>query len=216
VALTLYWPRRASLDKGALALGSAPPGFFMLRVAFIFAMIACVAAICAPLALPALLQGADRVAASTPSRAVAPPSAVASPPILRSATNAGSDDDGRRVELVADGAGQYSAEATVNGSPIHMMIDTGATLVSLSADAAARVGVFVDDADYTVRVRTANGLARAAPVTLVGVSIGDVYVPEVQALVLERQAGPINLLGMSFLRRLSAVEQRQGMLILRQ
>jgi aspartyl protease family protein len=189
----------------------------MLRVAFIFAMIACVAAICAPLALPALLQGADRVAASAPpSRAVAAPSAVASPPILRSATNGASDDDGRSVELVADAGGQYSAEATVNGSPIHMMIDTGATLVSLSADAAARVGVFVNDADYTVRVRTANGLARAAPVTLVGVSVGDVYVPEVQALVLERQAGPVNLLGMSFLRRLSAVEQRQGMLILRQ
>jgi aspartyl protease family protein len=183
----------------------------MLRVAFIFAMIACVAAICAPLALPALLQGADRASALAP-----PPAAVALPQILRTATNGAGDDDGRRVELVADGAGQYSAEATVNGSPVHMMIDTGATLVSLSADAAARVGVFVNEADYTVRVRTANGVARAAPVTLVGVSVGDVYVPAVQALVLERQAGPINLLGMSFLRRLSAVEQRQGMLILRQ
>jgi aspartyl protease family protein len=189
----------------------------MLRVAFIFAMIGCVAAICAPLALPALLQGADRAAAPAPRLASAPPPAVVSPPTLRyAAPNAGNDDDGRRAELVADGAGQYSAEATVNGSPVHMMIDTGATLVSLSADAAARVGVFVNDADYTMRVRTANGVARAAPVTLIGVSVGDVYVPAVQALVLERQAGPINLLGMSFLRRLSAVEQRQGMLILRQ
>jgi aspartyl protease family protein len=189
----------------------------MLRVAFIFAIIACVAAICAPLALPALLQGADRAAALAPPPAAAPAPAVASSPILRTErSNAGNDEDGRKVELVANGGGQYSADATVNGSPVHMIIDTGATLVSLSADAAARVGVFVNDADYTMRVRTANGVARAAPVTLVGVSVGDVYVPEVQALVLERQAGPINLLGMSFLRRLAAVEQRQGMLILRQ
>jgi len=184
----------------------------MLRTTIVFAMIACVAAICAPLALPALLQGADRRAALAPPPALAKTSAA---PTLASAI-APNQEEGRRAELVADAGGQYAAEVKVNGSPVYMMIDTGATFVSLSADAASRIGVFVNDADYTARVRTANGVARAAPVTLVGVSVGEIYVPEVQALVLERQAGPINLLGMSFLRRLSAVEQRQNMLILRQ
>jgi aspartyl protease family protein len=184
----------------------------MLRTAIVFAMIACVAAICAPLALPVLLQGADRAAALAPPLAAAAPLPAST--IIKTA--APNDGDERSVELPADGGGQYSAEARVNGSPVHMIVDTGATFVSLSADAASRVGVVVSDADYTARVRTANGVARAAPVTLVGVSVGDVYVPEVQALVLDRQAGPINLLGMSFLRRLSAVEQRRNMLILRQ
>ncbi|HXW20779.1 MAG TPA: TIGR02281 family clan AA aspartic protease [Roseiarcus sp.] len=184
----------------------------MLRTAIVFAMIACVVAICAPLALPVLLQGADRASALAPPLAAAAPSPA--PMVVK--TMAPTNQDERSVELVADGGGQYSAEATVNGSPVHMIVDTGATFVSLSADAASRIGVMVSEADYTARVRTANGIARAAPVTLVGVSVGEVYLPEVQALVLDRQAGPINLLGMSFLRRLSAVEQRQNMLILRQ
>jgi predicted aspartyl protease len=39
---------------------------------------------------------------------------------------------------------------------------------------------------------------------------------DVEALILAPEAGEINLLGESFLKRLVSVEQRQGMLILRQ
>jgi predicted aspartyl protease len=39
---------------------------------------------------------------------------------------------------------------------------------------------------------------------------------DVEALVLAPEAGEINLLGESFLKRLVSVEQRDGMLILRQ
>jgi predicted aspartyl protease len=35
-------------------------------------------------------------------------------------------------------------------------------------------------------------------------------------LIADRSAGPVSLLGASFLKRLASVEQRDGMLILRQ
>jgi predicted aspartyl protease len=39
---------------------------------------------------------------------------------------------------------------------------------------------------------------------------------DVPALIADRRAGPVNLLGASFLKRLSSVEQRNGVLVLRQ
>ena len=94
--------------------------------------------------------------------------------------------------------------------------DTGATFVSLSAETAQRIGLPVNESSYTARMTTANGIARAAPVMLNAVSVGDVYVPAVHGIVMDRQAGSVNLLGMSFLKRLSGVEQKSGQLILRQ
>ncbi len=48
------------------------------------------------------------------------------------------------------------------------------------------------------------------------VSFGGLYMNAVQALILEPGAGEANLLGASFLKRLVSVEQRDGILILRQ
>ena len=39
---------------------------------------------------------------------------------------------------------------------------------------------------------------------------------DVEAFVLDASAGEVNLLGASFLKRLASVEQRNGVLILRQ
>ena len=57
-------------------------------------------------------------------------------------------------------------------------------------------------------VRTANGVARVAPVTLDRVSIGDITVRNVPASVSERGVLGTTLLGMSFLGRLSRVDMR--------
>jgi aspartyl protease family protein len=89
-------------------------------------------------------------------------------------------------------------------------------MVVISYETAARLGMAPAASDYTARVRTANGVAAVAPVTLREVTVGPVYVGEVQALVADRSAGAINLLGMSFLKRLASVEQRDGKLVLHQ
>jgi aspartyl protease family protein len=74
----------------------------------------------------------------------------------------------------------------------------------------------VGDRDFTQMVRTANGVARVAPVTLDRVSIGDITVRNVPASVSERGMLGTTLLGMSFLKRPSSVDMRGGTLILQE
>ena len=47
-------------------------------------------------------------------------------------------------------------------------------------------------------------------------SFAGLYMNDVEALILTPEAGEVNLLGESFLKRLVSVEQRDGLLILRQ
>jgi aspartyl protease family protein len=124
--------------------------------------------------------------------------------------------DYAQAEIAADAGGQYAADVEINGQIVRMMVDTGATMVVISYDTAARLGLAPVASQYTARVRTANGVAAVAPVTLREVTVGPVYVGDVPALVADRAAGAINLLGMSFLKRLASVEQRDGKLVLRQ
>ncbi|HZZ25173.1 MAG TPA: retroviral-like aspartic protease family protein [Roseiarcus sp.] len=65
-------------------------------------------------------------------------------------------------------------------------------------------------------IQTANGQSTASPTILRSLSLDGLYMEDVEALILAPEAGEINLLGESFLKRLVSVEQRAGMLILRQ
>ena len=107
------------------------------------------------------------------------------------------------------------ADALVDGMPVRMMIDTGASVVTISAATAARLGV-VAAGGPKWKIKTANGESVASPVTLDSLSLGGLYMPKVEALILAPEAGDVNLIGASFLKRLISVEQRGGLLILRQ
>jgi aspartyl protease family protein len=121
----------------------------------------------------------------------------------------------REAVLKADSRGQYGVDALVNGMPVRMVVDTGASMVVVSAQTAARLALMVrPDRKWTIR--TANGTTTASPVTLDHLSFGGLFMNDVEALVLPAQAGDVNLLGASFLKRVMSVEQRDGVLILRQ
>jgi aspartyl protease family protein len=96
------------------------------------------------------------------------------------------------------------------------MIDTGATTIALTAEAAAELGIHPTPNEYTVTIRTANGTGRAAPVELGAVEIEDITVHNVTALVMSEGALSDNLLGMSFLSRLHRWEFADGRLVLEQ
>ena len=123
---------------------------------------------------------------------------------------------GRTVALQAGPHGHYHANAEINGRRIEVMVDTGASQVALTFEDASRAGIRVRDSDFTQLVRTANGIARVAPVTLDRVSIGDITVRNVPASVSERGMLGTTLLGMSFLKRLSRVDMRGETLILQE
>jgi aspartyl protease family protein len=179
----------------------------MIRGAFSAAIGAAALAAIAPVFLPKTAPDAAGPSSAPTAPAVEPPSE--SRPEERQKAGF------REVSIAADPRGQYAADVLIDGSPVRMMVDTGATVVAVSASAAARIGLAPGGGPKWM-IRTANGDSRASPVTLRTVSLGGLYMADVQALILAPEAGDVNLLGASFLRRLVSVEQRDGVLVLRQ
>jgi aspartyl protease family protein len=93
-------------------------------------------------------------------------------------------------------------DAFINDRPATFMADTGATLVVLTYEDAARLGLSPQSLDFSARVETANGVSHVAPVMLDRVRVDDITVRDMEAVVAERGALATNLLGMSFLGRL--------------
>ena len=118
----------------------------------------------------------------------------------------GGSASGNRIVLPANSGGHFLTLGAINGRSVNFMVDTGATLVSISAADALRIGLEYKKA-RPVQVNTANGVAQAYRVRLNTVRVGDVEVYDVDALVSE-QPMPYVLLGNSFINRFSM--QREG------
>ncbi|MGD9770022.1 MAG: TIGR02281 family clan AA aspartic protease, partial [Pseudolabrys sp.] len=102
---------------------------------------------------------------------------------MTSAPDAASPAGSRSVVLRRGNGGHFWTDARVDGRRIEFVVDTGASTISLRESDAARLGLRPASRDYTVKVNTANGISRAAPVLLRRVEIGDVTVRDVSALV---------------------------------
>ncbi len=120
----------------------------------------------------------------------------------------------RSVMLTADRNGHFFARAYINGRPISVMVDTGATRIAITYEDAERLGLRPHSSDYTLTTRTANGTGRVAPVALDSVTIGDVEVTNLNGLVAEPGKLHVTLLGMEFIRRLERFELRGRELLL--
>ena len=107
--------------------------------------------------------------------------------------------DNASVVLQADGRGHFVTQGQINGGTARMLVDTGASLVSMPAADAIRLGINYKTGAQGF-VSTANGVAPAYRVKLDTVKIGDLVLHQVDGLVQESGL-PIILLGMSFLNR---------------
>jgi aspartyl protease family protein len=110
----------------------------------------------------------------------------------------------------ANEQGHIILDAAVDGASVRFLVDTGASLVTLTPADARAAGITPSELVFNHRVDTANGSARMAPVTLREVRIGQLSIYDVPASVLEHLN--ISLLGMSFLSRLQSYEMRDGKL----
>jgi aspartyl protease family protein len=122
---------------------------------------------------------------------------------------------GRDVEIVRGHAGDFAIGAHVNGALIPMVLDTGATSVVLTQEAARAAGLPIEVLNYSVNIDTANGRTKAAAVTLDRLAVGSLIERGVPALVVQHGQLKNNLLGMSFLNRLQSWEVRGDRLRLR-
>ncbi len=111
--------------------------------------------------------------------------------------------------------GHFVVKSKVNGKSVHMIVDTGASTVVLRSEDARRAGIQLNALAYTVPVETANGRAFAARVKLDKVSLGELTLEKVDALVTKPGALHQSLLGMSFLSRLHSYEFSGNQLVMR-
>jgi aspartyl protease family protein len=109
-----------------------------------------------------------------------------------------------------DGQGHVRLDGDVNGATVHFVVDTGATLVTLTARDAEAAGINPAGLNFSIAMNTANGRIRAAPVTLREVRLGQLSIEDVQGVVVPNLS--VSLLGMSFLSRLDGWEMRGGAL----
>lgn len=120
------------------------------------------------------------------------------------------------VTVSRDQLGHFRAEGRVDGRRLDFLIDTGASLVVLTAEDAATLGLHPGGSDYRVTLKTANGAVRAAPTTLGMVEVGGIMVRDVPAVVMPEGVLSENLLGMSFLSRLRRFAFSEGKMVLEQ
>ena len=122
---------------------------------------------------------------------------------------------GRTVELARMQGGDFQIATEVNGKHVGMVLDTGASAVVLTNDAAKAAGLPLEMIKYTVNVDTANGRTQAAAITLDRIAIGGIVERSVPALIAQPGQLKTSLLGMSFLNRLQGWEVRGDKLLMR-
>lgn len=122
------------------------------------------------------------------------------------AIGAAAADGSGTIVMTADNQGHFYVTGSVNGAAVRFMVDTGATMISLGATDARRIGLDFNRGQKAM-TQTANGQTVVSKVKLDTVRIGDVTLHNVDALIHQNEM-PMALLGMSFLNRMEM--QRDG------
>jgi aspartyl protease family protein len=98
--------------------------------------------------------------------------------------------------------GHFAIHASVDDRRLTLLVDTGASFVTLSANDAARLGIDTAALRFSLPIQTANGMILAARTTLDRLSVGSIERRAVAALVAPPGTLDQSLLGMSFLNTL--------------
>ena len=117
------------------------------------------------------------------------------------------------IALSREYNGHFYANAEINGSPIRVLVDTGASGIALSRSDAQRAGLAVSAGMFDVIGQGANGDVHGEYVKLDRVSLGTKSAEDVTAVILDE--GDQSLLGQSFLSKFDTVEIRGDTMFLR-
>ena len=122
---------------------------------------------------------------------------------------------GNFATLYADARGHFIADVQIGGVPVKVLVDTGATLVALSAEDASKIGVRPSSNDRKARFNTANGIVTASLVRLPEIRLQGITIFDVEAAVMPVGALKGTLLGMSFMNKLASFESRGVSMVMR-
>jgi len=123
----------------------------------------------------------------------------------------GTGASGNRIVLTAGGGGHFFTLGQINGKSTNMVVDTGATTVSLSVHEAQRMGLDYKSGQM-IQLSTANGVISGWLVKLGSVRVGDVVVHGVDGIVSEGSM-PVVLLGNSFLTHFQMTRTNDQMVL---
>jgi aspartyl protease family protein len=124
----------------------------------------------------------------------------------------GADTAGaNRVVLSAGSGGHFMTQGQINGKTVPMVVDTGASVVSISVQEAQRMGLNYLSGQ-PVQMSTANGIIAAWRIKLATVRVGDVLVYDVDSVVSSGSM-PYVLLGNSFLSRFQMTRTNDQMVL---
>jgi aspartyl protease family protein len=122
---------------------------------------------------------------------------------------------GRVVEMARTGAGDFHINTQVNGARVSMVLDTGASTVMLTHEAAIAAHLPMEMIKYNVNIETANGRTYAAAAVINRIAVGGIEEHGVPALIAQPGTLKTSLLGMSFLSRLQGWEVRGDKVVMR-
>lgn len=137
------------------------------------------------------------------------------PPRLPSVLTPSVPVGGEEASATRGRDGSFGFDTETNGVHMPMVFDTGASLVVLRAEDARRAGLRPETLTYSAKMRTANGVAEAAPVVIESLTVGAITVRHVPGMVARQGALDTNLLGQSFMARLAGYDVQGNRLILR-
>ena len=129
---------------------------------------------------------------------------------VSSASRGYAEGTGVRLDRSADG--HFYADVEINGAPVHMLIDTGATGIALSRDDARSAGLATSIGMNDVVGRGADGSVHGEFVTLDRVTLGGTTATGLEAVVLNN--GEQSVLGQQVLSKFASVEIHGNVMVL--
>jgi aspartyl protease family protein len=121
-------------------------------------------------------------------------------------------EDGR-IEVPLGSDGHFHLTARINGTPVRLVIDTGASSIALGRRDALQLGIDPEHLVYAGQARTANGSVETAAIILDSVELGRIHDRHVPAVILRSELDE-SLMGMSYLSRFARVSITNDRLIL--
>lgn len=147
--------------------------------------------------------GQDRAGGSNSPTSATVTSSASNSSTATSAEKAEESSGKAAVEISLNMSNAFETSGMINGRVVHFVVDTGASLVSMTRGQAQRLGIDFRRFGKPGMNSTANGVVRSWRVLLDRVKVGPITVMGVEASVIDNDADIPVLLGMSFLSRVN-------------
>jgi clan AA aspartic protease (TIGR02281 family) len=112
------------------------------------------------------------------------------------------------------GDGRYHIDAEINERPVRFVVDPGSPTVMLSRDDASGAGLDIGKLNFSSKAVTPGGEMRAASVIIPMVTVKQLTLFNVSALIVDGRL-PVSIVGLDFLKRFDSYDMQKDEVVLR-